>query len=340
MRMVRVSFDEMKKEITRVLIQNGFTEKKAIISATLFTKASLDGVYSHGLNRVPRLIEYIHQGWVDVHGEPTLIDANGVIERYHGNFGPGDLNATYCMDRAMELAKEHVLGMVTVNHTSHWMRGGNYGWQAADAGYVGICWTNTESSMPPWGAKNAKLGNNPMILAVPNNEKSIVLDMAMSQFSYGKLQVTRLNDEKLPIDGGFNDQGELTRDPREIEQSRRILPTGYWKGSGLAFLLDLIVTLLSKGNSTATLDQMKPETKVSGYGVSQVFIAIDPNKLSGEAFTKQVVENAIAHFKQAQPSEGGSHVSYPGENTLKRRKENLEKGIPVDKAIWEQVLQL
>ncbi len=338
--MVRVSFEEMKTEITRVLIKNGFTEEKAKKSATLFATASLDGVYSHGLNRVPRLVEYINQGWVDVHGEPTLIDSNGLIERYDGNFGPGDLNATYCMDRAMELAKDNLLGMVTINQTSHWMRGGNYGWQAADAGYIGICWTNTESSMPAWGAMDAKLGNNPLVLAVPNKDNSIVLDMAMSQFSYGKLQTTRLNEGKLPIDGGFNEQGELTRNPEEIEQSRRILPMGYWKGSGMALLLDLIATLLSQGNSTTALDQMKPETHVSGYGVSQVFIAMNPNALSGEAFTKEVVENTIAHFKQARPSEDSSDISYPGENTRKRREENLEKGIPVDTAIWEQVLQL
>jgi len=338
--LLRVPYEELKAEIARVLINRGYTEEKANSSAELFSKASLDGVYSHGLNRVPRLVEYIDRGWVDVNGEPTLMDTNGLMERYNGNTGPGDLNAKFCMNRAKEIAEENMLGMVTINNTNHWMRGGNYGWQAAEDGYIGICWTNTESCMPPWGAKDSRLGNNPIILAVPNKESPIVLDMAMSQFSYGKLQVTRLKGEKLPIDGGFNMQGQLTQEPGEIEESRRILPMGYWKGSGLAFLLDLIVTLLAKGNSTAELDQLKPESHVSGHKVSQVFIAINPNDLSGEAFTEEVVENAIEHFKEAQPSKEDGVVSYPGENTQKRRKENLKKGVPVDKSIWDKVTKL
>jgi len=338
--MKRVSFEKMKSEITRVLIKKGFEEEKAEESAELFSKASLDGVYSHGLNRVLRLVEYIDKGWINVQGEPILINSTTFIERYNGNLGPGDLNAKFCMDRAMKLAENNMLGMVTINNTSHWMRGGNYGWQAAESGYIGMCWTNTESCMPPWGAKEQKIGNNPIILAVPNKRNPIVLDMAMSQFSYGKLQVTRLKDEELPIDGGFNEHGQLTRNPGEIENSRRILPMGYWKGSGLSFLLDLIVALLSQGNSTADLDKIKPGKRTSGYGVSQVFIAVDPYKLSGDEFTQQVVVNALDHFKKAEVDENMKEVTYPGENTLKRRKENFKKGIPVDIDIWEKVLSL
>ena len=33
---------------------------------------------------------------------------------------------------------------------------------------------------------------------------------------------------------------ELTRDPAAIEATRRPLPIGFWKGSGLAILLDVV----------------------------------------------------------------------------------------------------
>lgn len=338
--MTRVPFEVMKSEIKRVLVKKGFSEKRAEQSALLFTQASLDGVYSHGLNRVPRLVDYIEKGWVNINGEPTLVDSLGLIERYDGNLGPGDLNAQFCMGRAIELAKEYGMGLVTLRNTSHWMRGGNYGWQAADAGCLGICWTNTESCMPPWGAKDQRIGNNPMILAVPRSDGPVVLDMAMSQFSYGKLQVTRLKDELLPIDGGFDTDGNLTRNPGEIEKTRRLLPTGYWKGSGLAFQLDLLAAILSGGNSTARLDEIKPGPVASGYGISQVFIAIDPNKLSGPISTEQIVNEAIQYLHGAEVAEGNSGVYYPGEMTIQTRRRNLEEGIPVDEGIWQTVLAI
>lgn len=190
--MTRVPYEEMKSEIKRILLSRKFTEERADQSATLFAQASLDGVYSHGLNRVPRFVDYIDKGWVNIDAEPELVDSANLIERYDGKLGPGDLNAQICMNRAVEIAKENGLGLVTIKNTNHWMRGGNYGWQAANTGCIGISWTNTEPCMPAWGGKDNRVGNNPLVLAVPREKGHIVLDMAMSQFSYGKLEVTRL----------------------------------------------------------------------------------------------------------------------------------------------------
>ena len=130
------------------------------------------------------------------------------------------------------------------------MRGGTYGWQAADAGVIGICWTNTLANLPPWGASVPALGNNPLIIAVPRPAGHVVLDMAMSQFSYGALATYRRSGQLLPVDGGFDAEGHLTRDPAAIEASQRPLPIGYWKGSGLAMMLDMIAALLSGGLAT------------------------------------------------------------------------------------------
>ncbi|MBD3895302.1 3-dehydro-L-gulonate 2-dehydrogenase [Halomonas sp. ML-15] len=338
--MNRVPFEVMVKEIERVLVNKGLRDDRAKECARLFSEASLDGVYSHGLNRVPRFVEYIDEGWVDIHASPTLVADLGVLEQYDGNLGPGNLNAQYSMDRAVSLARENGLGVVAIKNTNHWMRGGSYGWQAANAGCIGICWTNTESCMPPWGSKDRRVGNNPMVLAVPRKDGHIVLDMAMSQFSYGKLEVTRLKGELLPVDGGFDSDGNLTRVPAEIEKSMRILPAGYWKGSGLAVMLDLIAALLSGGLSTSKVDKLKPAPHASGYGTSQVFMAFDPAKLSEESLSQSAVDDLVRYLHDAEPAEGHGNVSYPGERTLQTRRDNLEKGVPVDDAIWQKVLEL
>ena len=81
------------------------------------------------------------------------------------------------MQRAIALAKENNIGCVTVKNTNHWMRGGTYGWQAADAECIGICITNAIATMPPWGGIKPRLGNNPLVIAVPRTEGHVVLDM-------------------------------------------------------------------------------------------------------------------------------------------------------------------
>jgi len=335
--MKRIPFQEMKVTIRQALINAGMPENKADICAQIHTESSCDGVYSHGLNRVERFVKYINKGWVDANAEPVLDKNFGTFEIYNGNLGPGILNARIAMNRATEIAKKFGFGLVSLNNTTHWMRGGTYGWQAADKGFMAICWTNTESCMPAWGAQTIGIGNNPFIMAVPREEGHIVLDMAMSQYSYGKLQVTRLKNEKLPYPGGFDKEGNLTDIPGPIEESMRILPTGYWKGSGFAVLLDIFSALLSNGLSTAGIDKAE---KGSCGSCNQVFIAIDPLKINTQEFIDNVLKETIQQLKSSIPAIENGQIFYPGEQSLKTRHLNMELGIPVDDGVWEKVKEL
>jgi len=335
--MTRIPFDEMKSTIKKAFTIAGMPEEKAETCARIHTESSRDGVYSHGLNRVERFVEYIGKGWVDVNALPTLDLNLGAMEIYNGNMGPGILNAQFAMNRATAIAAKNGLGLVSLNNTTHWMRGGAYGWQAADKGFIGICWTNTETCMPAWGAKSGAIGNNPFIMAVPRKEGHIVLDMAMSQYSYGKLQVTRLKNQKLPYAGGFDVNGVLTDDPGAIEESRRILPLGYWKGSGFAILLDVISALLSGGRTTAAIDKYD---KGSCGSCCQVFIAIDPLKINTQELIDKALNETVAQLKNSVPAKENGEIFYPGEQSLKTRNENMELGIPVDDGVWATVKKL
>jgi len=335
--MTRVSFNEMKATIKKSFTNAGMPEDKADICAETHTASSRDGVYSHGLNRVERFVDYIGKGWVDVHASPTLDLSLGTMEIYNGNMGPGILNAQFAMNRATELAERNGLGLVSLNNTTHWMRGGAYGWMAAEKGFIGICWTNTETCMPAWDAKSGAIGNNPFIMAVPRKEGHIVLDMAMSQYSYGKLQVTRLKNQKLPYAGGFDKDGALTDDPGAIEETKRILPIGFWKGSGFAVLLDIISALLSGGLTTAGIDKYG---KGSCGSCCQVFIAINPVAINTQEFIDNALSETIAQLKSSVPVKENGEIFYPGEQSLKTRHENMQLGIPVDDGVWAKVKAL
>ena len=157
----------------------------------------------------------------------------------------------------------------------------------------------------------------------------------MSQFANGKLQIYRDRGEELPVEGGYDREGQPTTDARAILDSQRPLPIGYWKGSGLAFVLDLIATLLSGGQSTQDISRRKDEARVS-----QVFIALDVQSVAGEQILQQTVDAIVNDLHEAAPLEEGSPVTYPGERMLKIRQENLRLGVLVDPLFWQQVLDL
>lgn len=334
--MPRVSFEELKVEFKRVLIARGCDEATADLSAQLMTETSCDGVYSHGVNRFPRVVDYIEKGYIDVKARLSRTDGVGAFERWNGNLGLGNVNAKLSMDRAIELAREFGIGCVALANTNHWLRGGSYGWQAADAGCVGICWTNTQPNMPAWGARDRRIGNNPFIMAVPRDEGHVVVDMAMAQFSYGQMENKALRGELLPVPGGYDEQGQLSLDPNEISKTWRVLPIGYWKGSALSIVLDLVATVLSGGRSVTAVGKMTADE----YGVSQMFIAIDARRIAGKEYLAAAVNEVIDNLHASVRVDPAKPVLYPGENSLSIRRVNQAKGIPVDDAVWAKIKSL
>ena len=234
--MKRVAYEEMVAQFTRVLEKHGFTPADAKDAAVIFAQNSLSGVYSHGLNRFPRVVSYLEKGEIDPLARAECISRMGSMERWDGHRGFGPLNAQRAMERACALAKENGVGIVALGNNNHWMRGGTYGWLAAEKGCIGICWSNTAPNMPAWGAKDCRIGNNPLILAVPRSDgQHVMVDCALSQFSYGKLESTRLAGRQLPVPGGCDEDDRPRRHRKErprtahrlLEGQRPLHPAGF-----------------------------------------------------------------------------------------------------------------
>lgn len=334
MQKMRISFKEIQGTLNNVLLKHGFTGQKAGILSRVFTESSLDGIYSHGLNRFPRFINDIKEGIVKVDAEPEKINTYGNIQQWNGNLGPGILNALSCMSAAIKIAGSAGIGCVALSNTNHWMRGGTYGWQAADEGYIGICWTNTQPNMVAWGGKDPVLGNNPLIIAIPRKEGNIVLDMAMSQYSYGKMEAYTHEGKDLEFIGGLDGNGLLTKDPQEIISNESALPIGFWKGSGLSFVLDILAAVLAKGDPTYRIGLRSEE-----YGLSQVFIAISIEWLDNK-YSSSVIQEILQNLHKSEPTGNDEKTYYPGEKTLLTRIKNQKLGIPVNPEIWDVILNL
>lgn len=332
---MKISFEEVKTTFESKLLQAGFSPGLAGLNAEIFAKSTLDGYHSHGVNRFAEFVRNIRKGVIKPEEKPVLSGRLGPIHRFDGLSGPGPSNAHYCMSYAIKEARKEVLACVALQNTNHWMRGGSYGWQAAEAGCISLCFTNTMPNMPPWGGTTVTTGNNPLIASVPNPNGHIVLDMSLSQFSYGKMYEHRLEGKRLPFAGGFNQKGILTDDPSEIIESRRILQTGYWKGSGLSLILDLLASLISNGKSTSDIGKLEAET-----GLSQVFICIDSKQLSSGDELSLKINDIIEHFKSSIPQQEDRPIRYPGEATAERREKQRTEGILIDDQIWNQIMSL
>jgi len=149
----------------------------------------------------------------------------------------------------------------------------------------------------------------------------------MEAFSFEK--------KTLPYPGGYDREGNITTDPGEILSTRRALPIGYWKGSGLSLLLDILAASLSGGLSTHEISRQESEC-----ALSQVFISVDLRMLVNSESIEKTVRNIINDLKDSVSVDPETAIRYPGENVVKVREENIRNGIPVNREVWQKILSL
>ncbi|MDR2795515.1 MAG: 3-dehydro-L-gulonate 2-dehydrogenase [Spirochaetaceae bacterium] len=331
---MRISYDELYQVMKDRLVKYGTNNEIAGMCAHNLAETSLCGVYSHGLNRFPRIISMIKKGYIKPNNLPECVSSLGALEVWDGRLGMGNTNAVFCMDRAVKMAKKNSIGCVALRNTNHWQRGGAFGIQAATAGCAAICWTTTMPNMPVWGGAVRRVGNNPLIFCVPYGESWVLFDGAMTQFSYGAIESAQLAGRQLPVAGGYDERGELTTDPDVIAKTWRALPIGFWKGSGLSVLMDMMASILSGGKPVCEIGGLG-NTPEDEYGMNQIFIAIEAN-----TDAVKTIDAIIADIKASPLAEGASEIRYPSEREKYVREENIKLGIPVDECIWDTVKNL
>ncbi len=335
---MNVSYERMSGTLFGVLMKYGFSEADASSLAEIFTDNTFDGVFSHGIKRFPGFVQYVELGLVKPRAKPARLRKKGNFEQWDGRLGAGPLNALRAMDRAVRIAKRKGFSLVTLRNTNHWMRAATYGLYAASRGMLSVSFTNTKANMPPWGAKEPRIGNNPFVLAVPDGDRTIILDTAISQYSYGKLSNHLEERRDFPFPGGFDADGRLTVKPEAIAESGRMLPIGYWKGSGLSLLLDLFVSILSDGRTTREIEELGGGERE--FGISQAFMCFNPDFFGAGDRRRNLIRTTLEYVKGAALAEGFEAIRYPGERSALSRKEHFMKGVELPDDLWRKIAVL
>ena len=170
------------------------------------------------------------------------------------------------------------------------------------------------------------------MIAVPRAEREhVVLDMAMSQFSYGALEAIAAR-RTLPVPGGFDAEGRLTRDPAAIERRSGCCPSATGRARGW-LLFDMLAAMTSLGNATHQI----ANDSLRETALSQMFVAIDARALGDGARMEQIADEVVESLHRSRAAEASRPVRYPGENTLRLREENRRLGLPIEEAVWREI---
>ena len=328
----------LKNFCVSVALKYGIGEKEAHVLADSLLFADKRNVSSHGIVRLPLYMEKVDAGIVNLKAEMPFTKNLGAAWLMDAQNGLGQLAGHKAMQKSCDLAGQYGIGMVAVSNSNHFGTGAWFSMLAVERGQIGIAMANASPAIAPFGTATPLLGTNPLSIAVPAKDRTpIVLDMAMSTVARGKIRLSAMKKEKIPLDWGLDAQGNQTDDPNEALKGS-LVPIGGVKGSALSLIVDLICGVLT---DTSLTGEVKNITDMSGPSrTGHAFMAVNiENFMTLDKFTGQV-DAVINHIKSLTPKGGSGNIYMAGEIEYNIMREREQNGILLDDAVVESLNKL
>ncbi len=326
-----ISANSLQGFAEQVFIAAGCGREEARSVAYHLVDANLTGHDSHGIGKLPEYVQAISEGRARIGELGEIVIDSGAIIVLDGRRGMGQVLAARMMD--LGIARSHELGAAVtgLRNAHHIGRIGAWAEQCAARGCISIHFVNVTGHTPyvaPFGGRDGRLATNPMTIGVPaTGHPPIILDFATSKVAWGKLFVANAKGEPAPEGAVIDSAGQPTLDPAVVMKppTGAILPFGEHKGSGIAFLCEVLAGALTGGgtnNATAPRDNTAINNMLS--------IIIDPAAVGDTSQFRADVDAAIDWVKASPPRQGVDEVLIAGEPERRTRAIRRRDGIPLD----------
>lgn len=313
-----------------LLCRSGLSDEDARIVADCLDEAELRGRPTHGLVRIPGLMQILRETearkTAEGHADLRLAVDEGHYALLDGGNNLGYLAAVRGMSVAIERAQAHGTATVGVFNTNHSGMLGYYALMAAQEDLISLVVCNCSPLMTAYGSVEKIFGTNPIAIAIPSADGPILLDMSTAAFTYGDLIVALTQGRPLPEGVAIDENGNPTTDP-EAAQRGGLLPFGGHKGHGLAFVIQLLAGPLVRSSTIPEPGQ--------NYGL--LMLVINPSIFRPLKEFKDEAHHLITALKALTPVPGFDEILYPGERGERDRRRRLSEGIEVDTALWQEL---
>jgi delta1-piperideine-2-carboxylate reductase len=328
---MRLSIDDARELAIRATAALGYDEDEATIVGEHLLDAAMRGFDRFGLPRVLAIAEGKERaGGIGGSVEIVAETANSVQIDGHGKVGY--VVAYRATEAAIRKAAETGVGIAGATNTRYTGLLSYYCEMAAAHGFVTICASSAHTMVAPHGAREPRLGTNPIAISFPGPEQPVIWDIGTSAMMYGDVWLRARRGEELPAGVAVDHDGRETTDPREALNGA-IRVWGGHRGSGLSTMVQLFGILAGPNGIQA-----------DGGGDYGFFIMVlNPDKLALTNIPTLVdsVGRFGAHFKTAKPAEDGNGgPRMPFERSAALRRQIRDDGVELPDDVFEDLAQL
>ena len=316
--------------IKKIFIKFGLSKKDAKICSDALINAELVGAHSHGLSRIKMYCDRIHKKIINSKPKIKIKKISKSISYVDADNSIGFVAADIAIKLAIQNAKKTGIGLVAVKNSGHYGLSGYYAEQAVKKNLITMIYTNGPPAVAPHGSLKSLFGTNPICFGSPTGLKvPFILDTSISMINRGKIRLAERNNLKIPTGVALDKFGKPTTDAKKALQGVQ-LPIASFKGSGLAWMVDILSGVLTGGNHAGRVKD--PFDDFTGpQNIGHLFITFKTN-LFVKNYHSRVKDN-IRVIKKLPKIKGIKEIMYPGQNKYRRFKMNLKKEIKISKTI-------
>ena len=328
---------KLKKIINSIFLKHGLSKIHAKISTDALINAELVGAYGHGLSRLKMYCERISKKVINPKPKIKIKKISQSISHIDANNSIGFVAADLGIKTAIKNAKKTGIGMVAVKKSGHYGLSGYYAEQAVKKNLIVMIYTNAPPAVAPHGALKTLFGTNPICFGTPTGSKiPFILDTSISMINRGKIRVAVRNNQKIPEGVALDKFGKPTIDAKKALAGVQ-LPIAGFRGSGLAWMVDILSGVLTGGNHAGKVKD--PFNDFSGpQNIGHLFITFKAN-LFQKNYNQRIKDN-IKIIKKLPKIKGVKEIMYPGQNKFNRYKKNLKKEISIPDIIKKDLKAL
>lgn len=328
---MRLSIAELTEFVAAILARAGMSRSNAVAAADVIVAVERDGGGSHGVFRMPLLVEILRSGWVSGRARPVVEDAGPGLVRVDGRNGFAQIAFARAREYLAKKARRQGIALLAIRNAHHFCAlWPDVEW-LAERGLIALAFVNSRSYVIPAGGSARLFGTDPMAFACPRPGRlPLAWDQASSVMAHGEVLLARRAGHRLPPGVGVDRDGRPTRDPEAVLDGGALLPFGGYKGSSIALLVEIMGAAVT-GGRFGFEDDGHPGAATKNAG--ELVIAIDPVQSGGAGFAAHV-ETLFARVA------ANGNARLPGAQRHVARERALREGISLDPQLHDQLLAL
>jgi LDH2 family malate/lactate/ureidoglycolate dehydrogenase len=341
--MTTVAAERLRAFIADAFRAVGMPDADARSVAELMAEADLYGADAHGVFRVPQYIARIRAGGVNLRPNIRVVQERAGMALVDGDNAMGHLVMRFAARKAIEKARTSGVAWVGARMSNHAGPALLYARMPAAEGMCGVylC-VGSANHLAPWGGLELLLSTNPIAIAAPGVSETVLLDMATTVASYGKIKSYAQQGKPMPAGWMIDHEGRPFTDAKRAAEGL-LLPLGGleagYKGYGLALMIGLLAgTLNGAAMGREVIDFNADKRAVTNTG--HTIVAIDPAAFGDAVEFRRNVDRVVREIRESKRLPGVERILVPGERSAEKYAARVTEGVPIPAPLKANLDQL